>query len=189
MGPPCSITSGVPLKVSEVPIGNEVFVRIGGKILSAELLRCLTACGVPLAPATDRTDVDMVDLRFACRIAVPERFDEPLMEKEERGIIVIRENVATDYDAADSFVAYPFRGRAFVHGHDAESESLPLGFRLPDHIIHKREIVLTLRRLEHVPRPSEICDRLGGVLFRGRKRFSPNPLQIGNPRIPFYPGL
>ena len=103
------------------------------------------------------------------------------MVLEKHGVVVIREGVFTDRDAIDPFIEEPLRRRAFVHGHDAECEGLSLGLCQPNHVIHQIKVVSPLGWLKHVPGPSEIGDGLGGILLRGRKRFSrtPSKLEIG----------
>ncbi len=160
-------------EVLEVPVGNTQLVRFGRKIPGAMRFRRPAAGRVPLAPASDRADVDMIDLRIA-GVAAPEGFDETFMVIEEHGIVVVREDVGSDLDAVDPFVAYPLRRRSFVHGHDAEREGLPLGLCLPDHVVHQAEVVSTLGWLELVPRPAEVGDGLRGISAGWRRTSSPS---------------
>ena len=142
-------------KIFEVPVGNGDLIRFGWEIRFTLRLHTFTASRIPFAPTPDGSNIHMIDVE---RPAIPlaKSANETLVVVEENGIVVVGKNPVRFFDAADSFIQQPLRSPGLIFGDNPNGERLPLSLRLSDDPVHQCKIILTLRRLQLSPGPTEI---------------------------------
>src|SRR5262245_60353638 len=152
-----------PGEISEIPVGDCTLVGLGWVVTRTNCFSSLTTGRVPLSPAADRSDIDVIDVGGA-RIPIPKSSYQLLVVVEKNGIVEIGKAAVADRDAGDSFLRQPLRW--LWHAHDAERERLPHRPCLLDHSIDATEVVLPFGRLKIGPVPADVCDGRTRMLAR-----------------------